>query len=417
MGFHVAESGRDCQPASEAACGYVGMERYFGRAVRVGGAAVAVCLLAATGAAAQEPRGFCPPPGCQGLSLDRLVRMSKEDLEHLYRQAEAGTIPEGYARGMAIRWPGTIWTVPMSKAIHVLWHGKIFDAEEGMLINRWSCGVEGIRANVGYGPSWLDGKPSIIMDYQDSSRISTTSATRSAKSFPACTWGSCTSGNALNRSSRCISPYRPLPVAALPLAVGPKAILDRPTACRHRPAIDPKVLSNTHVSAAGLRRRTAGSTSTGLCKRSSRGWRVSSSVASPRWWSFQMALVTSTKARSSRQSWRPLLGRSFHAFPHGFQRGYLSAHALAMPFFQQLAKGFILFQEPIDKVWILRPDGEHLERGFPFHGHDHRRGLALGRVLFQVRFGLFKIDHFHGCGTPRKHVRPNYHIRFFGWPS
>jgi hypothetical protein len=51
----------------------------------------------------------------------------------------------------------------------MLWHGKVFCAADCTLINQW-CGMKAIRAKVFYGPSWLDGKPSIIMDYSGTSR-------------------------------------------------------------------------------------------------------------------------------------------------------------------------------------------------------------------------------------------------------
>ncbi len=53
---------------------------------------------------------------------------------------------------------------------HALWHGKVFDPCDGTLINQWA-GVKAIKARVGYGPSLLDGRPSIIMDYSDTSRV------------------------------------------------------------------------------------------------------------------------------------------------------------------------------------------------------------------------------------------------------
>jgi hypothetical protein len=39
-----------------------------------------------------------------------------------------------------------------------------------MLVNQWA-GVRAIRASVCPGPSWLDGKPAIILDYSATSRV------------------------------------------------------------------------------------------------------------------------------------------------------------------------------------------------------------------------------------------------------
>jgi hypothetical protein len=145
-----------------------------------------VCLLAATAVAAEgpvDPPGVAPPgatvpqgpivtdgPAAPPLCLDQLASMSWPELEQLYRQAEAGTIPEGYTRGRAIYCPDDKLSGVRSRVSRTLWHGKIFCGEEGTLINRW-CGFQAIKARVYCGPSWLDGRPSIIMDYSETSRV------------------------------------------------------------------------------------------------------------------------------------------------------------------------------------------------------------------------------------------------------
>lgn len=103
-------------------------------------------------------------------SLEQLARLSWQDLECLYRQSATGTIPEGYLRGRAIYRLGSPLAGVRSKVTHLLWHGKDFSPADGTLINQW-CGVRAIRARVGYGPSWLDGGPAVIMDYRGMSRV------------------------------------------------------------------------------------------------------------------------------------------------------------------------------------------------------------------------------------------------------
>jgi hypothetical protein len=51
-----------------------------------------------------------------------------------------------------------------------LWHGKVFDCAGAGLVNQW-CGFRAIRAEVYYGPSWLDGRPAIVMDYSRTSKV------------------------------------------------------------------------------------------------------------------------------------------------------------------------------------------------------------------------------------------------------
>ncbi len=96
--------------------------------------------------------------------------MSRGELECLYRVSAPGPIPHGYAPGIAIRWPGTVCAVPNARVTGLLWHGKLFDECGTSLVNRWAGGRYALNAQVSVGDSWLDGGPSIIMDYRATSR-------------------------------------------------------------------------------------------------------------------------------------------------------------------------------------------------------------------------------------------------------
>jgi hypothetical protein len=136
----------------------------------VGGTVLAWWLLAVTTATAGEPATASPTaPGA--LSLERLACMDWCDLEKLYRQAGPGTIPAGYACGRAIYCPGALLSPARSKITQALWHGKLFCPDDGTLINQWCLGLHAIRARVYYDLSWLDSKPSIVMDYRGMSHI------------------------------------------------------------------------------------------------------------------------------------------------------------------------------------------------------------------------------------------------------
>ncbi len=103
-------------------------------------------------------------------SVEGLARMSWGELECLYRQAEAGTIPAGYTRGRAIYCRGRLLSGAQSATSRLLWRGKHFDPCAGTLVNQWR-GFRAVRARVGCGTSWLDGRPSIVMDYRGTSRF------------------------------------------------------------------------------------------------------------------------------------------------------------------------------------------------------------------------------------------------------
>jgi len=138
--------------------------------------ALAFVLIAAAAVSAQEPAQPASPgvvPGCAThcpFSLDQLACMDWPSLEALYRQANTGSIPVGYVRGRAIYCPDQALSGAKSAVVHVLWHGKDFDCASGTLVNQW-LGVKAIQARVCRGTSWLDGRPSIIMDYRGTSWV------------------------------------------------------------------------------------------------------------------------------------------------------------------------------------------------------------------------------------------------------
>jgi hypothetical protein len=152
---------------------------------RVGGIAwgtLTGSVLAMTTAMAQGPTsggqwsasgpqaGGVPLLGPHVHSAEGLLRLSPPELDWLYQHAAAGAIPEGKARGQALLAPGTRWARPISRAARVFWQGKVFHGAEATAVNRF-FGLPVIRANVFYGESWRDGRPAIILDYQDTSRL------------------------------------------------------------------------------------------------------------------------------------------------------------------------------------------------------------------------------------------------------
>jgi hypothetical protein len=135
----------------------------------LGCATGALCLFATTVAIADEPT-LIASPGVPALSLDQLTHLSWPELERLYREADAGPIPTGYTAGKAIYCPCQPFAGLHSRITGALWHGKVFDNSDCSLVNQWS-GFRAIKARVSYGPSCLDDKPSILMDYSETSLI------------------------------------------------------------------------------------------------------------------------------------------------------------------------------------------------------------------------------------------------------
>jgi hypothetical protein len=89
-------------------------------------------------------------------------------LEELYRGGTAGIPPRGSVKGLAILAPGSRFNQALSRAAAFVWKGKYFERDSA--INRW-LGVRLFTAKVYKGESWLDGKPAIVLDYAETSRV------------------------------------------------------------------------------------------------------------------------------------------------------------------------------------------------------------------------------------------------------
>jgi hypothetical protein len=102
---------------------------------------------------------------------NQLLAMSQAQLDDLFRSSPAGDIPNAAATGTAIIAPGTKYSAAIAEVInHFGWQGKVFDAANGTLKNRiLAFGVEAIIAKVYKGPSWLDSKECIVLDYSQTS--------------------------------------------------------------------------------------------------------------------------------------------------------------------------------------------------------------------------------------------------------
>jgi hypothetical protein len=103
-------------------------------------------------------------------SIDQLVRLNGPALDALYQQGAASAIPPGKMRGRAILYPGTCLAAPASKVARVAWQGKVFACDGTSAVNRF-FGIRMIRANVYLAESWLDGRPALILDYSETSRL------------------------------------------------------------------------------------------------------------------------------------------------------------------------------------------------------------------------------------------------------
>jgi hypothetical protein len=102
-------------------------------------------------------------------TLDDLVTLSAVQLDQLYRQSGPGQVPCGKVVGRAL-YPDSRFPKARSNAARIAWQGKVFDPESSTATNRF-FGVKAIKGNLYVAPSWLDGCPSLILDYEHTSRI------------------------------------------------------------------------------------------------------------------------------------------------------------------------------------------------------------------------------------------------------
>ena len=107
------------------------------------------------------------------VDAQQLLEKSPDELDALFRESSAGKIPVGRTKGTVLVAPGTGIAWPAKRLIHFLaWRGKVFNAEQGDLLNLIGpFGVKAVRAKVYKDPSWFDEKETIVLDYSKTSRL------------------------------------------------------------------------------------------------------------------------------------------------------------------------------------------------------------------------------------------------------
>jgi hypothetical protein len=123
-------------------------------------------------AAVSMERALCTPAlaQTQAITASGLLRMSGPALEALYRQGSTVGMPPGQVRGTAILAPGTRRNGAMALGTRLVWQGKDFDPAESSAVNRF-FGLPVVRAQVYQDQSWLDGAPTLVLDYSRTSRV------------------------------------------------------------------------------------------------------------------------------------------------------------------------------------------------------------------------------------------------------
>lgn len=102
---------------------------------------------------------------CKPLTLDRLQRMSTCELMTIYKAAELGRPLNGTAKGRLVNLTDRVAPRLKVRMANITWRGKMGQSSDGYFINRWVGNINWIDSHYVIGPSWIDGKPAVIMEY------------------------------------------------------------------------------------------------------------------------------------------------------------------------------------------------------------------------------------------------------------
>jgi hypothetical protein len=107
------------------------------------------------------------------IDVPQLLKMTSDQLDELFKNRPAGDIPDGDAQGTALLGTGTQVDANIAEFINLFgWQGKVFDAKDGVLINKLGVfGFRAIIATVYKGQSWIDGRECIVLDYSKTSLL------------------------------------------------------------------------------------------------------------------------------------------------------------------------------------------------------------------------------------------------------
>jgi hypothetical protein len=83
--------------------------------------------------------------------------------EATFREAALGAAPVGHHRGTVLAAEGPFPRVK-ARLQGVMWKGKTFHGD-GTFTNRWLGGVRAGTASTTEEPSWIDGQPSLVVNY------------------------------------------------------------------------------------------------------------------------------------------------------------------------------------------------------------------------------------------------------------
>lgn len=106
----------------------------------------------------------------QPLSASSLISMNEAQLQAVYMQGTVAGLPVGRLKGTVLPAPGKRRNAAMSAGGRLVWQGKVVDPSGTIAVNRF-FGLSAVKGRLYQGTSWLDGQPSLILDYAGTSRV------------------------------------------------------------------------------------------------------------------------------------------------------------------------------------------------------------------------------------------------------
>ncbi len=102
--------------------------------------------------------------------LEDLENLPPCQLADLFTRADVGHPITGVARGKLIYLTDRTLPKIKLKLAASVWRGKCA-TEDGYFVNRWIGGRKAIDSHYVVGPSWVDGKPAVIMEYAPGTKL------------------------------------------------------------------------------------------------------------------------------------------------------------------------------------------------------------------------------------------------------
>jgi hypothetical protein len=123
---------------------------------------VRLCAAALGALLGGEMAGRGQPDAC--LTLERLQRMGPDELHKLFVHAEVGRPLVGQAYGRVLCLCDKRLPRLKVRLANAAWRGKSA-TEDGWFTNRWIGNRDAISSCYVIGPSWVDGRPAVVMEY------------------------------------------------------------------------------------------------------------------------------------------------------------------------------------------------------------------------------------------------------------